>query len=48
MVLNCQIKMYVYIKRVKSRFMMCGFALIILQQLSEELKRIWSTFQQVA
>jgi len=47
MVLNCQIKMYAYIKSVKSPFVMCGFALIIPQQLSEKLKEIWSEFQQV-
>jgi len=39
--------MYAYIKSVKSPFVMCGFALIIPQQLSEKLKEIWSEFQQV-
>jgi hypothetical protein len=38
--------MYAYIKSVKSHFVMCGFALIIPQQLSEEMKEIWSEFQQ--
>jgi len=48
MVLNCQIKMHAYIKSVKYHFVMCGFVLIIIQQLCEELKEIWSEFQQVA
>jgi len=48
MVLHCQIKMSAYIKSVSSYFVMCGFALIILQQLFEETKEIWSEFQQVA
>ena len=38
MVLNWQIKMYAYIKNVKGHFVMCGFALNILQQLYEEIK----------
>jgi hypothetical protein len=48
MALHCQIKMYADIQSVSSYFVMCGFALIILQQLPEEIKEIWSEFQQVA